>query len=173
MQAIDYEQLDISQTLERLKTDPEHGLSSAEAKRRLETYGPNEFREREETLLRRIGKRLWGPIPWMIEIAALLSLLARKWEDLAIITVLLITNVVIDLLQEGRAISALKVLKQKSAHSALVLRDGLFNECSAVELVPGDIIKIRIGDIIPADVKLLEGSYLQLDLSALTGNRCR
>ena len=169
MEPMDYEQLDVPQTLERLHSDAKSGLSSDEAALRLRQYGPNAFREREETLLRRIGKRLWGPIPWMIEIAALLSFFAKKWEDLAIITVLLITNVVIDLLQEGRALNALRVLKQKSARNALVLREGFFQEIPASELVPGDIIKIRIGDIVPADVKLVEGPYLQLDLSALTG----
>ena len=169
MEANDYERLDIPTTLERLGTDAATGLDGDEAALRLRQYGPNAFEEREEGLLRRIFKRLWGPIPWMIEIAALLSCLARKWEDLAIITVLLITNVVIDLLQEGRALNALKVLKQKSARNALALRDGFFRSLPARELVPGDIIKIRIGDILPADVKLLEGPYLQLDLSALTG----
>jgi H+-transporting ATPase len=169
MEQTDYEHLDVPRTLERLGTDAKNGLNSEEALLRLKAYGPNAFKERDETFMRRVAKRLWGPIPWMIEIAALLSLLAGKWEDLVIITILLITNVVIDLLQEGRALNALRVLKQKSARNALVLRDGFFRETAARELVPGDIVKVRIGDIIPADVKLIEGPYLQLDLSALTG----
>jgi len=168
-QRTDFDTLDVVQTLERLASDPQRGLESTEAAHRLETYGPNAFAEREEGFWHRVLKRLWGPIPWMIEIAALLSFLAQKWEDLAIITVLLITNVVIDMLQEGRALNALRVLKQKSARNALVLRDGFFRELPARDIVPGDIVKIRIGDIVPADIKLIEGPYLQLDLSALTG----
>ena len=105
----------------------------------------------------------------MIETAAILSLLVQKWEDFTIIMVLLITNVVIDFLQESRALSALQVLKNKLVKTSLVLRDGKFQKILTADLVPGDIIKIKIGDMIPADVKLIAGEYLMVDQSALTG----
>lgn len=105
----------------------------------------------------------------MIEIAAILSVLVRKWEDFIIITILLFVNALVDFWQENKALSALKVLKQKLAKKALVLRDGVWQEIEAKYLVPGDIIKIKIGDIVPADVKLLEGDFILVDQSALTG----
>jgi H+-transporting ATPase len=150
-------------------TDIQKGLSSSEALKRLDKFGRNEFTQKEETTLQRILKRLWGPIPWMIEIAALLSLMVQKWEDFFIILVLLITNVVIDFFQESKALNALKVLKKDLSKTALVLRDGVFQKIDTALLVPGDIVKIKIGDMIPADVKLLSGEYLMVDQSALTG----
>lgn len=163
------EKLSSKEILNKLDTNQESGLSSEEVQRRLEIYGRNEFVQKEQTTLQRILKRLWGPIPWMIEIAALLSLAVQKWEDFFIIMVLLVTNVVIDFAQESKALNALKVLKRDLAKSALVLRDSEFVKVSTALLVPGDIVKLKIGDMIPADVKLLEGEYLMVDQSALTG----
>jgi H+-transporting ATPase len=144
-------------------------LSSEEAKKRLDQYGPNAIIEKEEPLWHRIFRRFWGPIPWMIEAAAILSAAVRKWEDFIIIMIMLLVNAFLDFYQEGRALSALKALKQKLAQQAIVLREGEFNTIPARELVPGDIIKLKIGDIIPADVQLLQGDYIQVDQSALTG----
>jgi len=166
---MDTKELSIQEILNQLDSDIEKGLSGDEAQNRLETYGKNEFIQKEETTFERILRRLWGPIPWMIEAAAILSLVAQKWEDFIIIMVLLVTNVVIDFLQESRALSALQVLKQKWVKTTLVLRDGKFKEIQTSFLVPGDIIKLKIGDMIPADVKLVEGEYLMVDQSALTG----
>ena len=165
----DFDNAGIEETLNSLHTDIKNGLTESEAEKRIARYGRNEFKEKEESIPKRLFKRLWGPIPWMIEIAALLSLLVQKWEDLIIITVLLVTNVVIDFFQESRALSALKVLKQKMARSSLVLREGTFESIDSVRLVPGDIVKVKIGDMLPADLKLIKGEYLQLDQSALTG----
>jgi len=146
------------------------GLSSEEAKKRLEKYGPNAIEEKEETWLHRLFRRFWGPIPWMIEIAAVLSAMVKHWEDFTIITILLFINAIIDFYQESKALNALKVLKNKLARKALVLRDGKWQEIDAKEIVPGDIVKLKIGDIVPADVKLLPGGdFLQVDQSALTG----
>ncbi|HZV13626.1 MAG TPA: HAD-IC family P-type ATPase, partial [Candidatus Kapabacteria bacterium] len=145
------------------------GLRSAEAQRLLEKYGANEIPEKEETTLRRILKRFWGPIPWMIEIAAILSAAVGKWEDFIIITLLLLVNVIVDFSQERKALSALKVLKEKLAKKALVKRDGAYTTIDATQLVPGDVIKLKIGDIVPADAKLLNGEYLEVDQAALTG----
>ncbi|MEZ4438807.1 MAG: plasma-membrane proton-efflux P-type ATPase [Polyangiaceae bacterium] len=150
-------------------TDLERGLTEQEVSASRAIHGFNEIPSKEESAWRRLFKRLWGPIPWMIEAAAVLSAVARKWEDLTIILVLLIVNVGIDFLQEHRAQSALEVLKKKLAHRALVLRDGQWKSLDARELVPGDVIKLKVGDIVPADTELRAGEYLELDQAALTG----
>ncbi len=165
----DYAKLTIGDTIRELETNAAKGLTPGEAERRLAEYGYNEIPEKEESLLHRIFRRFWGPIPWMIEVAAFLSAVVRRWEDFFIIMVLLFTNAFIDLWQESKALSALKVLKEKLAKKALVLRDAIFQTIDAKDLVPGDIIKIKIGDVVPADLKLVDGEYIQADQSALTG----
>lgn len=159
----------IEDVLKELNTNKEKGLDESEVQERLKKYGLNELPEKEETFLHRVMRRFWGPIPWMIEIAAILSAAVQKWEDFGIISTLLFVNAFIDLWQESKALSALSVLKQKLAKKATVLRNGTFISIDAKELVPGDIIKIKIGEILPADVKLIEGEYIQIDQSALTG----
>jgi H+-transporting ATPase len=161
--------LSVADAVHKLSTDPARGLADAEVGQRQQAYGRNEIPEKEETLLKRVAKRFWGPIPGMIETAAILSALVQKWEDFTIIVVLLLVNVVVDFRQEASALKALKLLKEKLAHAALVLRNGRWQEINARELVPGDVVKLRIGNIVPADVKLIEGTYLQVDQSALTG----
>ncbi len=151
-------------------TDLSKGLSSEEAARRLKEFGPNTIEEREEGWFIRLLKRFWGPIPWMIEAAAALSALVGRWEDFTIITVLLLVNALVDFYQESKALSAIKVLKRKLANRALVLRDGEWRQIPAAQLVPGDVIKVKIGDIVPADAKLAGGGeFLLVDQSALTG----
>ncbi|NPA52574.1 MAG: plasma-membrane proton-efflux P-type ATPase [Aquificae bacterium] len=159
----------IEETLIELKTDKERGLTSKEVEERLKKYGLNEIPEKEEPIWHRIFRRFWGPIPFMIEIAAILSASVQKWEDFTIIVLLLFVNAGVDFWQEHKALSALKVLKQKLAKKAIVLRDGKWQEIEAKYIVPGDIIKLKIGDIIPADVKLIEGEFLLVDQSVLTG----
>ncbi|WP_456485226.1 plasma-membrane proton-efflux P-type ATPase [Hydrogenimonas sp.] len=147
-----------------------HSLTSEEAKKRLQEYGPNSVEEKEEGWLSRLFKRFWGPIPWMIEVAAILSAVVRRWEDFTIIVILLFVNAIVDFYQESKALSAIRVLKKKLARKALVLRDGKWQQIPAAEIVPGDVIKIKIGDIVPADAKLAGGGdFIQLDQSALTG----
>ncbi|GAB6077317.1 plasma-membrane proton-efflux P-type ATPase [Hydrogenobaculum acidophilum] len=159
----------VDDIIKELKTDVRKGLTEEEAKKRLKKYGLNEIPEKEESLWHRIFRRFWGPIPWMIEVAAILSAAVRKLEDFTIITALLFVNAGVDFWQEHKAISALKVLKEKLAKKALVLRDGAWKEIDAREIVIGDVIKLKIGDIIPADVKLAEGDFISIDQSALTG----
>ena len=159
----------VARTLDELEVNAGSGLPGDEARRRLGQYGFNEIVEKEEPLWRRIFRRFWGPIPWMIEIAALLSALAQKWEDFFIILIMLLVNAGLDFMQEHRALNALKALKQGLAKQATVKRDGTFKRLPVRDLVPGDIVKLRIGDIVPADAQLLEGDYLLLDQSALTG----
>jgi len=165
----EYKEKSIEETLKELGTDKNKGLSTEEVKKRLKEYGLNEIPEKEEPLWHRIFRRFWGPIPWMIEIAAVLSAAVQKWEDFTIIMILLFVNAGVDFWQEHKALSALKVLKQKLARKTIVLRDGVWQEIEAKYVVPGDIIKLKIGDIIPADVKLIEGDFILVDQSALTG----
>ena len=146
------------------------GLSEEEAKKQLEKYGYNEIKEKKESWAHRLFRRFWGPIPWMIEIAALLSSIAKRWEDFTVIIIMLLVNAFVDFYQESKALSAISVLKKKLAAKATVLRDTRWEDIDARELVPDDIIKISIGDIVPADCLLLGGGdFLQVDQSALTG----
>jgi H+-transporting ATPase len=165
----EYGRLSVEEVLKGLGTEKDKGLSGAEVQKRLAEYGYNEIPEREESTLHRVFRRLLGPIPGMIEAAALLSALARKWDDFVIITILLFTNIFVDFWQESKALNVLKVLKEKLAKKALVFREGLFQTIDARELVTGDIIKIKIGDLVPADAKLIDGDFIQADQSALTG----
>jgi H+-transporting ATPase len=165
----DYARQAVKETVGELRSDAARGLSAGEAAQRLARIGLNEIQEKEEPLWHRIFRRFWGPIPWMIEIAAILSGLVQKWEDLAIILIMLLVNAGLDFFQEHRALNALKALKRRLASEVVVLRDGAFTTIPARELVPGDIVKLRIGNIVPADVQLLRGDYLLIDQSALTG----
>ncbi|MDD2356737.1 MAG: plasma-membrane proton-efflux P-type ATPase [Thiovulaceae bacterium] len=146
------------------------GLSAKEVEERIKEYGFNELEEKTQSWALRLFRRFWGPIPWMIEIAVILSAIAKKWEDLIIILVLLFVNAIVDFYQESKALSAIAVLKNRLARGALVFRDDIWQEIDAKMVVPDDIIKIKIGDIVAADVKLLEGDEaLLVDQSALTG----
>ncbi|MCX9012112.1 MAG: plasma-membrane proton-efflux P-type ATPase [Candidatus Methanoperedens sp.] len=146
-----------------------NGISSQEAEKRLGQYGPNEITRKKESKLAKFLKYFWGPIPWMIEVAIILSALIRHWEDFAIIVALLLINAVVGFWQENKAQNAIELLKKKLALKARVLRDGKWQQISARELVPGDIVRVRPGEVIPADIKLIEGDYLLADESALTG----
>ncbi|RMG30343.1 MAG: HAD family hydrolase, partial [Gammaproteobacteria bacterium] len=160
----------VEETLSKLDTNPETGLTSEEVRKRQQKYGLNRIEAKEKTWWQRLFARFWGPIPWMIETAAILSALVRRWEDFVIILVLLLVNAFVDFYQESKALNAIEVLKKKLALKALVRRNGQWQEIDAAELVPGDIIKLKIGNIIPADVLLIGGGdYLQVDQSALTG----
>jgi H+-transporting ATPase len=145
------------------------GLSGEEARRRLEQFGPNALEEKKVNPLLKFLGYFWGPIPWMIEIAAVLSAIVQHWDDFAIIVILLLFNALVGFWQEHKAANALEALKKQLALRARALRDGNWQEVAAETLVPGDIVRLRLGDIIPADVKLVEGEYLSVDQSALTG----
>jgi len=145
------------------------GLTPAEVTSLRNRYGFNDIPEEKKHPLLKFLSYFWGPIPWMIEIAAILSAVISHWEDFAIILLLLMTNAVVGFLQERKAENAIELLKKQLAPNARVLRDGKWQEIPARELVPGDIIHIRLGDIVPADAVLGNGDYLLLDESALTG----
>ncbi len=145
------------------------GLSSKQAEERLKQYGPNALQEKKSSPLLRLLGYFWGPIPWMIEVAAILSAVVQHWADFAIILALLIFNAGVGFWQEFTAGNAVEALKRQLALRARALRDGIWQEVDAKLLVPGDVIRIRLGDVIPADVMLIEGDYLSVDQSALTG----
>ena len=145
------------------------GLTEAEVARRRTQFGPNRLPETHESLARKLLRYFWGPIPWMIEIAAILSAVVRHWADFTIITLLLLFNAGVGFWQEYKASSALDALKKQLALRCRVRRDGQWREIDAADLVPGDVVRVRLGDIVPADLELLDGDYLSVDQSALTG----
>jgi H+-transporting ATPase len=152
----------------QLDTSPQ-GLSQGEVKRHLETYGYNELVEESVSSLRKLLAYFWGPIPWMIEAAAILSAIVKHWADLGIILALLVVNAIVGFWEEYQAGTTIDALKAKLAPKARVKRDGQWCTIPARELVPGDVIRVRIGDIIPADARLLDGDPVAVDQSALTG----
>jgi H+-transporting ATPase len=145
------------------------GLSRSDVTRLREQYGFNDIPEEKKHPLLKFLSYFWGPIPWMIETAAILSAVITHWEDFAVIVLLLMTNAVVGFFQERKAENAIELLKRQLAPDARVLRDGTWQEIPARELVPGDIVHIRLGDIVPADAVLENGRYLLVDESALTG----
>jgi H+-transporting ATPase len=147
----------------------EKGLSAEEAKKRIQLYGANEIPEKKTNPIIKLLGYFWGPIPWMIEIAAALSALIRHWDDFSIIFALLLLNAGVGFWQEHKADNAIELLKKRLALKARVLRDGRWIEVPSRELVPGDVIRVRLGDIVSADIKLMDGECLLVDESALTG----
>ncbi len=164
-----FQESSIEEVISEFKTDSSQGLTKKEAEKRLQKYGSNEIEEEEESFLHRVLRRFYGPIPFMIEIAILLSAIVQKWDDFFIILFLLFSNAGIDIWQENKALNALEVLKNKLAKKALVLRNGGFKEIDAKNVVPGDLIKLKIGDIVPSDIKIIKLEELEIDQSVLTG----
>ncbi|MDD5275642.1 MAG: plasma-membrane proton-efflux P-type ATPase [Methylovulum sp.] len=160
--------LETEALLKYLKSDL-NGLSATEAEARLAFYGLNTLQEKHQSALLKFLSYFWGPIPWMIEIAAILSAVVHNTDDLVIILVLLFFNAIVGFWQEYQAGSAIDQLKKNLALKARVFRDGQWLSIDAAQLVPGDKVKIRLGDVVPADIALLEGDYLSIDQSALTG----
>jgi H+-transporting ATPase len=152
----------------RLGSSPD-GLDQAEAQIRLKKYGYNEISEKEGSWFLKLLTYFWGPIPWMIEAASILSALVRHWPDFYIILVLLLANAGVGFWEEYQAGNAIAALKARLALRARVRRGAQWISLPARELVPGDIIRIRLGDIVPADARLLEGDPVEVDQSALTG----
>ncbi len=145
------------------------GISSDRAERLLAEFGDNAIEEHHANPLLKLLSYFWGPIPWMIEIAALLSLAVRHWEDFAIILVMLALNAGVGFFEEHKADNAIEALKKRLAPDARVLRDGVWRSLPARLLVPGDVVMVKLGNIVPADLELREGEYLSVDQSALTG----
>jgi H+-transporting ATPase len=164
----DLQSMPMEELQAKLETSPD-GITQAEAAKRLVQYGPNEIEEKKDNPFLKFLTYLWGPIPWMIEAAVVLSALAQHWPDFGIILVLLLANAVVGFWEEHQAGNAIAALKAKLAVEARVRRDGKWVTPPARELVPGDVIRVRLGDIVPADARLLDGDSIEVDQSALTG----
>ena len=164
----DFAIMAISDLKDRLNSS-EDGLTEQEAKSRLSQYGYNELEEKKESPILKFLSYFWGPIPWMIEIAAILSAIVKHWSDFGIIMTLLIVNALVGFWEEHKAGNTIAALKEKLALNALVKRGGDWKNVPAREVVPGDVMRLRLGDIVPADSKLIEGDPVEVDQSALTG----
>ncbi len=164
----DLKTLPMAEVEKKLGSSPD-GLTQAEAQKRLTQYGPNELVEKKTNLLLKFLGYFWGPIPWMIEVAVILSGVVRHWPDFFIILLLLVTNAVVAFWEERQAGNEIAALKAKLAIKARVIRDGKWINPAARELVPGDVIRLRLGDVVPADARLLAGDEVSVDQSALTG----
>ncbi len=164
----DLKSLPLAEVENRLGSSPD-GLTQAEAQKRLTQYGPNEIEEKKTNAFLKFLTYFWGPIPWMIEVAVILSGVVGHWPDFFIILLLLVANAVVGFWEERQAGNAIEALKAKLAIKARVKRDGKWVNPPARDLVPGDVIRMRLGDIVPADARLLDGDPMSVDQSALTG----
>ncbi|HWC61807.1 MAG TPA: plasma-membrane proton-efflux P-type ATPase, partial [Verrucomicrobiae bacterium] len=164
---------EISSEATKLKTPASpgdsNGLTQAEAQRRLTEEGYNELPEKKRNPFLEFLSHFFGPIPWMIEAAAILSAVVQHWADFVIILVLLMANAVVGFWEEFQAGNAIAALKANLALKARVKRDGQWRDLPARELVTGDLVRMRLGDIVPADARLLDGEPVEVDQSALTG----
>ncbi len=158
----------IRETLVELAVKPEAGLTGAEAVARLLQFGPNEVAEHRGHPLLAFIKKFWGLSAWMLELIIVLSAVLGKYTDLIVVSALLVLNAVLGYTQERRAAGVVETLRRRLQVGARVLRDATWRVIPARELVPGDIVRLRMGDIVPADVKILAGA-LSVDQSALTG----
>jgi H+-transporting ATPase len=164
----DLKTLPMPEVEKKLGSSP-NGLTQAEAQKRLAQYGPNEIAEKKTNVFLKFLSYFWGPIPWMIEAAVILSGVVRHWLDFFIILFLLFSNAVVAFWEEHQAGNEIAALKAKLATKTTVKRDGKWVNPVARELVPGDVIRLQLGDIVPADARLLAGDPVQVDQSALTG----
>ena len=164
----DLKTLPVAEVQKRLDSSA-NGLTQVEAEKRLAKDGPNEISEKKSNAFLKFLTYFWGPIPWMIEAAVILSGVVKHWPDFFIILVLLMSNAVVGFWEERAAGNAIAALKAKLATKTRVKRDGKWVTPPARELVPGDVIQLRLGDIVPADARLLDGDTMSVDQSALTG----
>ncbi|CAA6658723.1 unnamed protein product [Spirodela intermedia] len=172
---IDLERLPLEEVFEQLRTSRE-GLSSEDAEARLVLFGPNKLEEKTENKFLKFLGFMWNPLSWVMEAAAVMAIVLANgggqgpdWQDFVGIICLLIINSTISFIEENNAGNAASALMARLAPKTKVIRDGQWQERDAAILVPGDIISIKLGDIIPADARLLEGDPLKIDQSALTG----
>jgi plasma-membrane proton-efflux P-type ATPase len=164
----DFLSTSVPATLTALDVKPETGLTNSEVESRRRTHGYNEVPEQKSHPVRIFLGKFWGLSAWMMEMIMVLSALLGKYTDLIVVSALLVVNAVLSFMQERRAAGVVETLRKRLQVSARVLRDASWQVIPSRELVPGDIIRVRSGDIIPADVKLLSGA-LKIDQSALTG----
>jgi len=172
---VDLEKVPMEEVFEQLKCSKE-GLSSDEGAKRLAIFGPNKLEEKKESKILKFLGFMWNPLSWVMEIAAIMAIVlangggrAPDWQDFLGIVVLLIINSTVSFIEENNAGNAAAALMAGLAPKTKVLRDGKWGEQDASILVPGDLISVKLGDIIPADARLLEGDPLKIDQAALTG----
>ena len=158
---------EVARGAESLNSDFKMGLKSAEVEDRLRQYGFNEIPEKKPKPLVTFAKKFWGLTAWMLEAIIVLSLFLQRYADFYIVTGLLVFNSVLGFLEEQRASRAVEALKERLHVNSRVLRDGVWKVVPAKELVPDDVVRIRSGDFVPADVRIQ--SELEVDQSALTG----
>ncbi|KAG0468902.1 hypothetical protein HPP92_018230 [Vanilla planifolia] len=174
-EAVDLENIPIEEVFEQLRCGRE-GLTTAAAQERLSIFGPNKLEEKEESKILKFLGFMWNPLSWVMEAAAIMAIALANgggkppdWQDFVGIITLLVINSTISFIEESNAGNAAAALMARLAPKAKVLRDGRWSEEEAAVLVPGDIISIKLGDIIPADARLLDGDPLKIDQSSLTG----
>ncbi|KAJ8756156.1 hypothetical protein K2173_024703 [Erythroxylum novogranatense] len=174
-EGIDLERLPLEEVFEQLRTSRQ-GLSSEDAEARIKIFGPNMLEEKPENKFLKFLSFMWNPLSWVMEAAAVMAIVLANgggegpdWQDFVGIICLLVINSTISFIEENNAGNAAAALMARLAPKTKVLRDGQWQEKDASILVPGDIISIKLGDIIPADARLLEGDPLKVDQSALTG----
>ncbi|KAL5974026.1 hypothetical protein ACLOJK_030688, partial [Asimina triloba] len=172
---VDLERIPVEEVFEQLKCTRE-GLTSEEGANRLQIFGPNKLEEKKESKILKFLGFMWNPLSWVMEMAAVMAIALANgdgrppdWQDFVGIVVLLLINSTISFIEENNAGNAAAALMAGLAPKTKVLRDGRWSEEEAAILVPGDIISIKLGDIVPADARLLEGDPLKIDQSALTG----
>ncbi|XLU49134.1 hypothetical protein S245_043948, partial [Arachis hypogaea] len=172
---VDLENIPVDEVFKALKCNRE-GLSSEEGQKRLSIFGPNKLEEKKESKILKFLGFMWNPLSWVMEAAAIMAIVLANgggkppdWQDFTGITVLLIINSTISFIEENNAGNAAAALMAGLAPKTKVLRDGKWSEQEAEILVPGDVISIKLGDIVPADARLLEGDPLKIDQAALTG----
>ncbi|HBZ69602.1 MAG TPA: plasma-membrane proton-efflux P-type ATPase [Deltaproteobacteria bacterium] len=166
---IDLEKAPVGDVVAKLGVKPDLGLSSAEANQRLSKYGPNALIEKPESLAHQIVGYFTGSMAYIIEASAFVSALLGRWDDFTIILGVLLFNAGLEFWQDRKASNALAELRKGLAPEATVLRDGKWQTVQSAMLVPGDIAKIRLGVIVPADMRLLAGDFAAIDQAALTG----
>ena len=158
------------QILNELKTDVERGLSDEEARRRIGEYGPNSIEEKKaKTKLQIFLSQLKDPMIYILMAAMVISAFLKEFGDSVIILAVILLNAIIGMIQESKAEKSLEALKKMSSPSALVRRDGEIKEIPAAELVPGDIVLLEAGRVVPADLRLVSSINLKLEEAALTG----
>ncbi|XP_074273721.1 plasma membrane ATPase-like isoform X2 [Silene latifolia] len=169
------ENIPIEEVFEQLKCSPK-GLTSEEGAHRLEVFGPNRLEEKKESKFLKFLGFMWNPLSWVMEAAAIMAIALANgggkppdWQDFVGIMCLLVINSTISFIEENNAGNAAAALMANLAPKCKLLRDNQWKESEAALLVPGDIISIKLGDIVPADARLLEGDALKVDQSALTG----
>ncbi|MED6204720.1 ATPase 10, plasma membrane-type [Stylosanthes scabra] len=166
---IDLERIPLEEVFQQLRTS-RTGLSSDDAEARLQIFGPNKLEERKENKILKFLSFMWNPLSWVMEAAALMAIILANgggegpdWQDFVGILCLLVINSTISFIEENNAGNAASALMACLAPKTKVLRDGQWQEQDAAILVPGDIISIKLGDIVPADARLLEGDPLKID----------